>query len=153
MMRTVLYIVLLGALFFVPLERMEIANLEPIQAVWMYEDGVEIILETDTEDRGVGRTVREALDDMKQNSTGIVYLDTAQYLFVADGAETLIDSIRPFLKGNVQLCLWDGQGALNDAIKYADSRGLGEKLRNWERDVKLPNLSVGIQREKGEMPY
>ena len=74
MMRTVLYIVLLGALFFVPLKRTEIANLEPIQAVWMYEDGVEIILETDTEDRGVGKTVREALDDMKQEMIAIATL-------------------------------------------------------------------------------
>jgi len=153
MMRVVLYAVILGALFFAPLERMDIANLEPIQAVWIYEDAGDIILETDTEDRGVGKTVRDALEDMKQNSAGIVYLDTAQYLFVKDGAQMHIDALRPFLKEGVRLCLWNGQGELTDAIKYADAHRIGEKMRDWKEDVKLPNLSFEMQSEKGKMPY
>ena len=89
MKRMVLYGLILGALFFAPVESAEIAKLEPVQAVWMYMENDSVVLETDTQDKGAGATVEEALADMKRRSAGIIYLDTAQYVFVT-GAEQQI---------------------------------------------------------------
>ena len=139
-MRIVLYVVILAALFFVPLQRVEIANLEPIQAVWMYRENGNIVLETDTEDEGSGVTVADALADMKNNSSGIVYLDTAQYLFVSETAKEDIYAIQPYLKNSVQLCIWNGQGELKSAVEYADSHKICLKIREWEKIGNLPEL-------------
>lgn len=139
-MRIVLYVVILAALFFVPLQRVEIANLEPIQAVWMYRENGNIVLETDTEDEGSGVTVADALADMKNNSSGIVYLDTAQYLFVSETAKEEIYAIQPYLKNSVQLCIWNGQGELKSAVEYADSHKICLKIRAWEKIGNLPEL-------------
>ena len=139
-MRIVLYVVILAALFFVPLQRVEIANLEPIQAVWMYRENGNIVLETDTEDEGSGVTVADALADMKNNSSGIVYLDTAQYLFVSETAKEDIYAIQPYLKNSVQLCIWNGQGELKSAEEYADSHKICLKIREWEKIGNLPEL-------------
>ena len=139
-MRIVLYVVILAALFFVPLQRVEIANLEPIQAVWMYRENGDIVLETDTEDKGSGITVVDALTDMKNNSSGIVYLDTAQYLFVSETAKEDIYAIQPYLKNSVQLCIWNGQGELKSAVEYADSHKICLKIREWEKIGNLPEL-------------
>lgn len=138
--RTALYITILAALYFVPLQRIEIANLEPIQAVWMHIENGNVILETDTEDKGLGATVTDALANMKSNSSGIVYLDTAQYLLVSKAATGEIHTVQPFLKNSARLCIWDGQGNIKSAVKYADSHKIGQKIRDWEKTGNLPEL-------------
>ncbi len=138
--RIVLCIVLLGALLFVPLNRIEIADLEPIQAVWMYTENGNIVLETDTEDKGIGITVETALDDMKNKSSGIVYLDTAQYLLVSEPVVGEVSAIQPYIKQSVRLCKWGGQGSVKEAVKYADSHNLGLKMKNWNEAGNLPEI-------------
>ena len=140
MTRAVLYILIIASLFFVPLQRVEIANLEPIQAVWVYEENGMVFLETDTEDKGAGYTAEEAMNDMKQNSTGVVYLDTAQYLFVADGVDRQISALRPYVKRKIRVCRWDGQGEITDAVKYADSHKIGQELKKWTEGSKMTEL-------------
>ena len=133
---------ILAALLFAPLERVEIANLEPVQGVWMYVEDEKIVLETDTEDKGVGTTAEEALMNMKQKSAGIIYLDTAQYLLVKN-AEHQISTLEGYLKDSVRVCCWDGDGELAEAVAYADAHKMGIKLQDWEENVKLPNLPDG----------
>lgn len=139
-MRIVIYIMILAALFFAPLQRIEIANLEPIQAVWMYTKGSNVVLETDTEDVGSGATAADALADMKRNSSGIIYLDTAQYLFVSRSAMQNISAVQPYLKDSARLCIWDGQGDISDAAKYAESHKIGIKIGKWKDVGNLPEL-------------
>lgn len=141
MKRMILYVLVLAALLFVPLEAMEIANLEPVEGVWMYVEEGKVVLETDTEDRGVGVTAQEALLNMKQQSAGIIYLDTAQFLFVTE-AEDQIPVLEPYLNGSVKLCRWNGKGKLTEVVAYADAHEIGCELRNWEENVKLPNLPI-----------
>ncbi|MBR4017437.1 MAG: hypothetical protein IKK11_06465 [Oscillospiraceae bacterium] len=145
--RILAYTLILSALFFVPLDRVEIADLEPIQAVWLFQDGEEIILKTDTEDIGKGATVQEALINMKENSSGIIYLDTAQYLLVSQSAQQQIADMQPYLKGSALVCIWNGQGDMSEAVKYADSHKVGGKLKNWKPDSELPSLHYFIKKE------
>jgi hypothetical protein len=140
--RVLLYIVILVALFFVPLQAVEIANLKPIQAVWLTVKDGEVLLLADTEDRGSGATVDEAFANMKNNSSGIVYLDTAQYLFVSEPAEQEIFAIAPYLKNSVLLCRWDGQGDIREVVKFADSHKIGVKLKHLNNVVKLPEMKL-----------
>lgn len=140
-MRIVIYIMILAALFFAPLHRIEIANLEPIQAVWMYTENGTVFLETDTEDKGSGGTVADALADMKRNSSGIIYLDTAQYLLVSTSAMQNISAVQPYLKDSARLCIWDGQGDISNAAKYAESHKIGIKIGKWKSVGNLPELS------------
>ena len=106
----------------------------------MYRENGNIVLETDTEDEGSGVTVADALADMKNNSSGIVYLDTSQYLFVSETAKEDIYAIQPYLKNSVQLCIWNGQGELKSAVEYADSHKICLKIREWEKIGNLPEL-------------
>ena len=135
-----LYALILVSLLLIPLERVDIANLEPIQAVWMYLENGNIVLLTDTEDKGCGVTVESAMSDMREKSRGIVYLDTAQFLFVADSAQKDISAIGSLVKGSIRLCKWEGQGDIKDAVKYADSHNIGVKLNKWEDLGRLPEL-------------
>ncbi len=139
-LRAILYALILSSLFFAPLQQIKIANLEPVQAVWLYQDNGNIVLETDTEDTGSGSTVEAALEDMKQKSPGIIYLDTAKYLFVAESGQEKMSALSPYLKGSVRVCRWDGQGSIAEAVQYADSHKMGLKLKKWEASSNLPEL-------------
>ena len=141
-MKIGLYVIILTALLFVPLQRVEIANLEPIQAVLMHVEGGKIILETDTGSQGRGVSVSEALDDMKHRSPGVVYLDTSQYLFVSNDAIKEINGIRPYLKNSTWICIWDGQGGFENAVKYVDTHKIGLRMNCWEGFGNLPELPV-----------
>ena len=141
MKRIIIYCVILAGVLLLPAERMDIRDLEPIQAVFMYREDGNVVLQTDTEDEGRGENVLKALEDMKRKSSGIVYLDTAQFLLVSENAQEYISQIRPYLKGKVRVSLWDG-GDLREAAKYMQAHKSGVKLNKWSDAVKLPKLPI-----------
>lgn len=141
MKRIIIYCIILVGILFLPTERMEIRDLEPIQAVWMYSEEGNVVLKTDTEDEGRGENVQKALEDMKTKSSGIVYLDTAQFLLVSESTQEYISEIRPYLKGKVRVSLWDG-GDLQNAAKYMQAHKFGVKLKQWSNAVKMPKIPI-----------
>ncbi len=142
MKNIILYALTVLGLMLLPLERADVADLEPIQAVWIQSEENTVTLMTDTEDRGTGATVAEALEDMKKRSLGIVYLDTAQYLLVSDGAQEYLLQIKSILKESVKVCLWDGQGSVSDGAKYMDAHKIGVKLREYTPEINLPRIVI-----------
>jgi hypothetical protein len=60
----------------------DVARLEPVQAVYIYQmDGV-FCIETDTGAAGSGNTLTEAAADMKSSASGEIFLDTAEFLLL-----------------------------------------------------------------------
>lgn len=141
MKRIIIYCVILAGVLFLPAEHMDIRDLEPIQAVFLYREAENVVLKTDTEDVGRGETVQQALEDMKTKSSGIVYLDTAQFLLVSKNAQEHIAQIAPYLKGKVKVSQWEG-GELQEAARYMQAHKIGVKIRDWSDGVKLPKLPI-----------
>ena len=133
-MRRVLYAALIVPLFFVPLNRVNVADLLPIEAVAMYMDGNQVILETDTEHKGYGENAEKALASLKQNTPAVVYLDTAEYLLVAPDAAEQVESLRPHLKPSVKVCVWKAEGKVKDAAKYLEIHKDLPSLKTWKNE-------------------
>lgn len=131
-MRKVLYVLLLIPLLFVPLQRVDVAKLLPIEAVAVYMDGDKVVLETDTEHKGTGETAVQALDDLKKNTAAVVYLDTAAYLLVSEDAVGAAEQLRPYLKPSVRVWVCDAKGAVKDTAKYVDIHQKPPKLKAWK---------------------
>lgn len=134
-MRKVLYVLLLVALLFVPLNRVNVADLLPVEAVAVYMDGDWVVLETDTEHTGRGTTVKEALADLKENTPAVVYLDTAEYLLVSADAAEQIDSLRPYLKSSVKVCMCMAPGRVKDVVEYLEIHGDLPRLKNLKQKM------------------
>lgn len=130
-MRVVMYIVILALLFLVPLERTDVAKLRPIEAVAVYNEGSTVILETNTEDVGRGRGAESALQNLIENTPAVVYLDTAEYLFVSKEAIDEVDALRKYLKPSVKVCVCEVSGHVQEAVKYAEVHGNWEQLKHW----------------------
>lgn len=116
-MRKILYLILIGLTFIAPVERLEIAKLEPIEAVAVEVRGEAVILKTDTDRQGRGATVEEALSDLKQNTPAVVYLDTARYLLLAENARHLQAQIAPYLRRRLEIGSYSG-GNVREELEY-----------------------------------
>ena len=145
-MRYILYCIIIIAVLLVPVQKIDIGDLEPIQALWLYTEGDQVAIQTDTDDYGVGKTVDEAIKMMKNKSEGIVYLDTAQFLLVSENAVSQIADLAPKLKGSVKICLWEGDH-VPDAAKYMQSHHMGCKLKEWSLQTKLDKVPNIPQKE------
>ena len=140
MKRIVLYVVILAAMLAMPVERTDVGKLRPIETVSISKNGDWTILRTDTEDMGVGKTVQEALENMKATTPGVVYLDTAAFLLVAEDAQDSIKDLCRVLRKNVKLCIADGEIDPVKATEYLSARDDLPKLKHWKEGVQLPVL-------------
>ena len=125
-MKRILYIVLLVLAVAIPVKRLDIAKLEPIEAVAvMVEDGL-VCLRTDTESEGTGETVALALRALKENAKGMVYLDTARFLLVAENAYEEAKVLMQYLRRNVQVAPYGGAGVKEEA-QYLETHDFAAK--------------------------
>ena len=134
-MRVILYIVILGLLLIAPVNRLDVAKLEPVQTVAVdVSDGM-VILTTDTGNSGQGENIKSAVDDLEAKTPGVIYLDTAQYLLVTAASKRYTKELEGYLRSSVKVSLWDGEGEVEEAAKFlSESRNLFS-LRQWNRKM------------------
>ena len=133
-MRKIIYALMIAALCFVPLKRLDIAKLRPVQAVAMYLENEHVVLETDTGDQGRGETVQNALKDLKEKASAVIYLDTADILLVAENAVSQIEELAQYIKKSVRLCVCDASGRVEQVAEYLEVHGNMPKLRDWLKE-------------------
>lgn len=119
-MRVLLYIVILGLMLLAPVQRLDIAKLQPIEAVAVFTQNGNVILLTDTGDRGEGQNVSQALEDMKARASSILYLDTARFLLISEEGKQYLAEIKAVLKPSVQTGAYHG-GDVKEEAKYLDA--------------------------------
>ncbi len=138
MKRFVLYALILALVWVTPIERVDIGKLRPVEVIAVYKSGNTVVLATDTEDLGIGRNAEEALEDMRSTSPAVIYLDTAEYLLIAEDAEEEAETLRDELKKSVRLCGVSGKVDLKNAAKFLPVHGKLPSLRNWKAEDTLP---------------
>ena len=121
--------------------RRELARLEPVELLYIYEDGGMIVLAADTGDSGKGKTLEEAEKDLKDKASGQIFLDTAEELVVTAETEKLLPQLRQILRPAMKVCLADGEIDPEQAAAYLRARKIRVTLGSL-RDpaVMLPKL-------------
>ena len=141
MKRTILYIGILALIVAAPVKPMDIEKLRPVQIVSVYKENSWTVIETDTEDKGIGGTAKQALQNMKDTSDGVIYLDTAEYLLVTKDTEEATREIMEELKPSVRMCMTTGVEDLKQAVLYLKAHAGLPKLKAWVNGAELPVLS------------
>ena len=142
MKRIWIYGLLLMAALAAQPEPYELGKLEPVEAVLLYIDGGEIILETDTGARGTGGTLEQALADMKATTAGIVFLDTADYLLVGVGAEVLVPKAAKYLKSSTRVCGVEAGVKVEEAAAFLTVHPPAMTLKVWKKGEMVEKLGV-----------
>ena len=129
-MRKLICLVILALALAIPLKKLDIAKLQPVQGVALYKEGQHVVMETDTGSRGVGETALEALKDMKEKATSVIYLDTAEFLFVEEGMEQFAEELRPLFNKAVRVGEYLEMKA-EELVAYYEIHGNLPKLESW----------------------
>ncbi|MBR3978374.1 MAG: hypothetical protein IKJ94_01975 [Oscillospiraceae bacterium] len=132
-MRKLVYAAILGLLFLAPVKRLDVANLQPVQTVAIYTEPGFVVLETDTHNLGRGTSVTEAVANLEENTPGVIYLDTAEYLLVSKDAEAYVDALREYLSPSVKVSLWVAGNEVDIAAKFLAEEDNLPKLKNWKK--------------------
>ena len=119
-MRAFIYCLILLLIFAAPVDRLDVAKLEPVEAVAIYMEDGKVALETDGGSKGYGPDAVAALEDLKQKAIRIVYLDTARYLLIGEGAETHAKQLLCCLKRNIEVGTYTG-GDVKEEAQYLDA--------------------------------
>ena len=131
MRRILLYIIVLAVLLLVPAKGADVGKLRPVETIAIYVENGQVVLETDTGEKGRGNTAVDALSALKHNAAAVIYLDTAEYVLIQEGAEAYGEELRPYLKGSVKVGAYK-TGSVKDAAKYLEIHGKLPKLRDWK---------------------
>ena len=134
-MRVWIYAAILILLLFVPLHRLDIAQLEPVQTLAIQSTDDMIRLETDTGQKGQGSTVPLAIADLESKTPGVIYLDTAQYLLITENALQIAHDLQQHLKPWVRVCIWDGESSVSGAAQYLKKRTDMPRFYRWKQTV------------------
>lgn len=133
-------------LFMIPLEKNDVGKLQPVELLYLYIDEELVILKTDTEDIGQGKTVGEALHNLHETTPGIIYLDTADYLVVNRNADDLAYELSDHMKRRVRLCVAESAPDLKEAAVYLSVHKpkwtIADKIDPGELDVLTVEKSV-----------
>lgn len=140
MIRWILYCAIFVAVLLVPLERADVAKLQPVQTVCIYYNESDYIIETDTGALGKGTSIEEALVDLIETTPAVVYLDTADFLLLLPGTESAVEHLRGVLKDSVELYYYEGDPDLKIVSKYLEIHRGNQVLKTWKNGVKIPVL-------------
>lgn len=142
MKRGILYLAVLSIMLLSPIERTDLGKLKPVETVLIYGDRGQVVLETDTEDRGSGATVELALQNMKEKSSGVIYMDTADYLLLGEGGEPWVPKLRGLLKGKVQVCMAEKEVDIRLAGSFLAVHKPEWTVETWIPEARLQVLMV-----------
>lgn len=132
-MKMLIYAALVVAALLVPTTPQELGKLKPVEVIRVEKRGEFVLLETDTGDSGHGKTVNQAIWNLRETAAGTVYMDTAAYVLLPEEEESVLCQLRPYLKESVGLCNWEGDIKLDKAAKYLHAHSPKVKLEDyWE---------------------
>lgn len=81
-----------------PHPAVDIARLDPVRAVYLYMDGAELTIETDSGDSGTGADLEAAYAALRANADREIFLDTAEFLILTPDVpitEAFYELLRP----------------------------------------------------------
>lgn len=140
MKKTIIYGILLTAALLIPNEATDLEKMKPVEAVLVRMEDDLIIIETDTEDVGIGATVAQAMRNLEETTAGTIFLDTADYLLVTEGAEQQILEMAQYLKKSVRICYAEEQIDIVDAVEFLRAHRPEIKLRQWKDGAEIEVL-------------
>lgn len=147
MKRIVIYIALLTASLLLPMRGTDIGKLRPVGLIQLYKEDGTVFLVTDTGDSGQGKTVDEAFENLEESTSGVIFLDTADYLLLSRTATNEVKGLAQYLKPSVRVCMAEKEIDPVQAAEYLAVHHPSLKMKNYGD---LRNLQT-LTRENGRL--
>ena len=141
MRKILLYILFLSAALILPQKDVDVGKLIPVELIQLDRKENLIVLSTDAGISGIGESVEAAAENMHDTTAGVVFLDTADFLVVAESAKQDIETIKEYLKPSVRLCALNAGVDLKEAAAFLGVHKPHCRLRDWEDGLELELLT------------
>lgn len=123
----------------------DVARLLPIEVIQMNKQGEQIFLYTDTEAQGVGATLEEAVENMKQTAPGTVFLETADYLLTDWESLEYLEESAEYIRPGSKLCVAEETLDLQEAAQFLAVHTPATTLADYRGGI--THISVITDRE------
>ena len=142
MKRIAIYALILASALMVPLEGTDVGRLKPVGLVQIYREGELCFIVTDTGDYGTGKTAAEAFDNLEKTTSGVIFLDTADYLLIDESVESEVAYLRGYLKHSVRICEASPEIEPEMAQEYLQTHRPTIKLKEFAGMKNLEKLRI-----------
>ena len=140
-MKILLYIGLLLLVCFLPVKGTDVGELIPVEVIAISESDGVVMVRTDTGDQGTGEDLPTAIADLKDSASGVIYLDTAEYVLLEPGMEGFVDTAETYLKGDVKVCTAQEGIALDTIANYLSVHHPGVRLKELQEVAEIPCIT------------
>ena len=140
-MKILLYIGLLLLVCFLPVDGTDVGKLIPVEVIAISESDGMITVRTDTGDRGTGVDLHTAFADLKDSASGVIYLDTAEYILLEPGMEGVVDTAETYLKGDAKVCAAQEEIPLDTIANYLSVHRPGVRLEDMREVAEIPCIT------------
>lgn len=146
MKKMILYagaIAVIGFAGMLPFRGTDVGRLHPVEVLVVSAFEEKIIVETDTQLRGTGETIIQAIENLKLTSAGEIFLDTANYVLVTAEAKPLLGELYTVLRPACQVYEFSGTGKWDNVAKYLESHSSNVTLLSYRQGKEnVPKLAV-----------
>ena len=132
---------LLGAVLLLPVQGTDVGKLVPVELVYVHTEGELIKIATDQGETGAGATVADAIDNLKETTAGIVFLDTADYVLIDEAAKEELVVLKSHLKPTARVCVLNEDLDLKQVSEFLRVHKPRLKLGDSDQDSNLETLS------------
>lgn len=141
MKKILIYMLLLGAAVLMPIQGEDVGKLLPVEVVGIYKTEDTVVLVTDVEATGEGDTVEAAIKNMKATTSGIIFLDTADYLLIDETAKEEAVALSEYLKPAVRVAVTEGSIDLKEAASFLSVHKPETKMKAYQHTGKTDILA------------
>lgn len=146
-MKNWIYMLLLAATaFLAPVRGTDVGELLPVELIMLTVDKGKVVVSADTGDFGTGRDAAEAMKDLQERASGEVFLETADYLLLADGFLNSREVLKTWFRPGTLVYAVKGSVDASQAVEYLRSRSGGVPLNRLGSTTTLETI---IQSEGG----
>lgn len=143
MLLCIAVIAITGFAGLLPFHGTDVGKLHPVEVLVASKVGERITVETDTGLNGTGKTMDQAIENLKLTSAGEIFLETANYLLVSEEGIHLLDGFSTVLRPACQIYVFKGDGKWDNVAKYLESHPSGVTLLGYRQGMtNIPKLSV-----------
>ena len=111
-----------------------INELEPVEVVLITETDGNIVIETDTGAKGIGSNLEKAVNNLQSSASGIIFLDTAQYVLVTAKTKCMLVEMMQWIRPAARVCMIRSKPELSEVTEY---------LGNHPPELQLKDIAAG----------
>ncbi len=124
----------------------DVAALQPVELLYVQQMWGEYVVTTDTGQQGRGRTAAQAIQNLKETTSGEIFLGTAEHLLLSVNSRDAVSRFARYLRPDCSVTLVLGEPEPAQAAAFLDTHHPGLTLNDYRagaQDVPVLDATEG----------